>query len=342
MRRPDLLPTLRGLAHAALAVAVAGLAIATAAAAAGWPWPLTLAEHFRIQLVALAGAGAAAALALRAGVVVDVALMVAIANFGAVAPSLRAARPGPAAADATRVKVLFLNVHMSSDAFADVRALIDALDPDLIALAEVDRRWTEGLAPSLARYPGRIEVPRRDNFGVALYHKRPLLAADALAIGSEWPTLRARIDTGGAPLTVFVTHPIPPVRGSLVPLHARQLAGVAEEARRTAGPRIVLGDLNTTPWSHAFRRFLAASRLRDSRDGFGLGGSFPTDARYPGLAWLLRIPIDHCLVSTQVVVVERRIERDVGSDHLPVYLELAVAGGDEIAAPEAPSARGLR
>jgi endonuclease/exonuclease/phosphatase (EEP) superfamily protein YafD len=60
--------------------------------------------------------------------------------------------------------------------------------------------------------------------------------------------------------------------------------------------------------------------LRDTRAGFGIQASWPT--QIPPLG----IPLDHCLVSPELVVLDRRLGPAVGSDHRPVILELARAG----------------
>ena len=79
-----------------------------------------------------------------------------------------------------------------------------------------------------------------------------------------------------------------------------------------------MGDMNATPWSRPFGTLVAASGLCDSRAGFGVQASWP--------AWsaIVRVPIDHVLVPCDVGVTARRIERDVGSDHLPVVVDLVV------------------
>jgi endonuclease/exonuclease/phosphatase (EEP) superfamily protein YafD len=79
-----------------------------------------------------------------------------------------------------------------------------------------------------------------------------------------------------------------------------------------------MGDLNATPWSRPFHRFVGRSGLCDSRAGFGVQASFPAASA------LLRIPIDHVLVSCVIGVRNRRIGRDVGSDHLPVIVDLVL------------------
>jgi hypothetical protein len=36
--------------------------------------------------------------------------------------------------------------------------------------------------------------------------------------------------------------------------------------------------------------------------------------------------IDHCLVNRDFCVLDRKVERDIGSDHLPVFVRLALIG----------------
>jgi endonuclease/exonuclease/phosphatase (EEP) superfamily protein YafD len=79
-----------------------------------------------------------------------------------------------------------------------------------------------------------------------------------------------------------------------------------------------MGDFNATPWSPPYRRLLARSGLCDSRAGFGIQATFPAASS------IVRIPIDHLLASCSVGTADRHIERDVGSDHLPVVIDLVI------------------
>jgi endonuclease/exonuclease/phosphatase (EEP) superfamily protein YafD len=307
----------RGLAATMIGLAAAGVAALTALAIAPLPWPLDLADHFRVQYLVAGAAVTPLAIALRRPGAADLAAIAALGNLVVVAPHLR---PAPtSAAPTTPLRVLVLNVHTSSTAHDRVRALLDEVDPDLIALLEVDQRWLTALEPSLIRYRGRLEEPRDDNFGIALYHRRPLADARIDLLGGQLPSIVARLDTG---VTVIATHPIPPVSAETARDNLRQLVAAGDLAASIAGPRMVIGDLNATPWSRPFAALVARSGLRDSRAGFGVGASFP--AAPPWLA-PLRIPIDHALVSADLAVLDRRVERDVGSDHLPVVLDIALA-----------------
>lgn len=303
----------RRLAVAAIALAVVGV-VASVLLPLIPAWPLTLFEHFRFQYLWVGILVVAGAAALRMRGWFDAALIATLINALWLVPDLsRTPRALPAG---TPLRVLVLNVHTESSGFARVTQLIADTKPDVVGLVEVSERWLAELSPALAGYAFKIEQPRNDNFGVALYSKLTMIGASEL-VGSAVPTVVATIDVQGTQLRVLLTHPIPPVSSAALTDEVSQLAAVAARTH-TVTPVIVMGDLNATPWSRPFRDFIAASGLCDSRAGFGLQASFPAASA------VLRIPIDHVLVSCSIGVRSRQIERDVGSDHLPVLVDLVV------------------
>lgn len=308
----------RGLAAAAASIAAVGLVGATLATLIP-VWPCVLLEHFRLQyvwggaLVVLACAG------LRMRGWFDIALIATVFHACWVLPDLsRSARPLPATGEPLRM--LVLNVHTSSSSYDEVARLVADTKPDVVGLVEIDAAWLGKLAPALAGYPHRIEDPFEGNFGLALYSKLPMTGG-VEHLGSPLPTIVARLDVRGVPVAVVLTHPIPPVRREPFALQLSQLAAIAQRTHELAAPAIVMGDLNATPWSRPFRDFIAASGLCDTRAGFGLQASFPAASA------VLRIPIDHVLASCSIGVRSREIERDVGSDHLPVVIDLVLPRG---------------
>ncbi len=274
-------------------------------------YPCALLEHFHVQLAIGGIVVTGAAAALRVGGYFDAATLAVLVELLVITPDLTAARRDVPAGTARRV--LLLNVHTESTSYAEVRALIAETRPDLVALVEVSDRWLAELAPALTAYPGRLEAPRDDNFGVALYAREPVTGT-VEELGLGMPSIVAAT-TG---LHVIVTHPLPPMSSGALALQRDQFAGIAARVATLSAPVMVLGDLNATPWSRAFRRLLTGSGLCDTRAGFGL------QASYPAWSALVRIPIDHVLVSCAVGVADRTIERDVGSDHLPVLVDLVV------------------
>ena len=60
-----------------------------------------------------------------------------------------------------------------------------------------------------------------------------------------------------------------------------------------------------------------ASGLHDSSQGRGPLPTWPADSP------LLRIPLDHCFHSGDVRILAKRPGPDIGSDHLPLIIDLA-------------------
>lgn len=318
------LPSLPSLArHVVVALVRLGAAVSLLSLLSLLPWhPFPLLEHFRLHLLAGCAFVALVAALARRGRSFDVAAACALVNLILVTPALSGtAHPGPG--DGVKVRLLLSNVLTSNRDSAALARAIRELDPDLIALVEPDRRWFAALAPALAEYEARREVSSSGNFGIALY-ARGVMNVSVENLGSTLPTLVARVSlppssegVGPVPFDFVLTHPIPPMTAVNAASHRRQLEAVAARVASLPGPVIVAGDFNTTPWSRSFARFLSATGLLDSRDGFGVHATYPVFG-----AWPMRIPIDHVLVSPSIGVLTRRVERDVGSDHFPIFVEL--------------------
>jgi endonuclease/exonuclease/phosphatase (EEP) superfamily protein YafD len=283
-------------------------------------YPLTLLEHFRLQLLFGAAVVVLFAAALRVALWFDLASCNTVLAFVLVAPALAPAPP-PVSTEGVRVRVLLSNVLTSNRDLDGLGALVAETSPDLIALLEPNATWFARLRPMLRDYPSKIEIDNEANFGIALYARAPMRAALEL-LGSRQPSVVASVAlAGAAPLSVILTHPVPPITAESEGIHRRHLAAVAERATTLPRPLLVLGDLNTTPWASTFAQLVRRSGLRDTRAGFGVQATYPTRPR-----WMapLRIPIDHALVSEDIVVLDRRVAGDLGSDHFPVVLDLVV------------------
>lgn len=318
------LPSVPSLArHVFGALVRLGAAVSLLSLLSLLPWhPFPLLEHFRLHLLAGSAFVALIAALARRGGSFDVAAACALVNLVLVTPALSGtSRPGPS--DGVKVRLLLSNVLTSNRDSAALARAIRELEPDVVALVEPDRRWFAALAPALAEYRARREVSTGGNFGIAVY-SRGAMSVSVENLGSTLPTLVARVSlppssagVGAVPFDFVLTHPIPPMTAATAASHRRQLEAVAARVNSLAGPVVVAGDFNATPWSRSFARFLSATGLHDSRDGFGVQATFPTFQ-----AWPMRLPIDHVLVSPSIGVHTRRVERNVGSDHFPVFVEL--------------------
>lgn len=306
--------TLNGLLEAAVVICFVGMAMGLLGRLA---WFLDLASHFPVQQAALLGLVAATLLVRRRWAWGAAAAILAVVNLAAFAPGWSGRRPAP---EGRSLRVVSLNVFIRSHRYVDVAAMLDGERPDVVALIEVNARWADALSPLRVRWPHVISEPREKSFGMMILSRLPILDSSVEDLGeTDRVTLRARIATPDGPVTLLVFHPPPPVgpdRSRRRDLELRALAGLV---RTIDGPVVVVGDFNCTPWSVHFRSLLRDSGLSDSRKGFGIQASWPS----PLLP--LMIPIDHALVSDGVAVVDRRLGPRVGSDHLPLIVDVALA-----------------
>jgi endonuclease/exonuclease/phosphatase (EEP) superfamily protein YafD len=230
------------------------------------------------------------------------------------------AKPQTAVPTGSKLRVMLVNLRrQNQNTEAALRRIVEN-DPDLLVLEEVDDRWWAALGALRQTYRHHISDCREDDFGIALLSRLPLTNATTIYLGgAEVPSLRAEVVVHGQLITVLGTHPVPPGGASGTFLRNEQLVAVGGVLRSTAGAKILIGDLNTTPWNHAFRRLLDDSSLVDSSRGFGYQATWPT------FLWPMRIPLDHCLVSRELRVNRYRAGESIGSDHFPLIVDLVVS-----------------
>jgi endonuclease/exonuclease/phosphatase (EEP) superfamily protein YafD len=299
------------VAHKALSIVIA-LTVLGGIATIVPVWPLVLVEHFRVQL-AIGGSLVAIAAILLRHRHTDAVAITTLVTLVAIVPDLSASRRELPAG--TPVRLLSINVLTANSHYDKVARVIEAERPDVIALVEVSQEWLDALAPSVEGY-ARIVAPRDDNFGVALF-ARGSVNGEIRELANRTPNIFADVRVGDTAFRIVVVHPIPPMSAAL---HDVLMDYFAELGALVRGdPRMVVaGDFNATPWSRTYATMKNASGLCDSRAGFGLQATRPADG------WLLRIPIDHVLTSCAIGVRDHRIGPDVGSDHLPVVVDLVI------------------
>lgn len=215
------------------------------------------------------------------------------------------------------LRAMSANVYSGNRDTDRLIALVRAQQPDVLVVMEINKRWQTAIEALSDIYPYRIFEPRFDNFGIGLLSKHPFTSQRVtLATESSMPMIFATIDFDGSPLHVVAVHALPPMNAAYTHARNAQLQALASEVATLQDNILVLGDLNTTSWSPCFKDFIHTSGLADSRIGFGIQTTWPVDA-----GWL-RIPIDHALVSQGLLVNRRSVTNEIGSDHLPIMVEV--------------------
>lgn len=289
-------------------------------------WFFDLASHFQLQYGSALVVFGVLLLALRRWFLSLVAFALLGAEMWLIVPLY--ARPSDAAGNGPVLKVMSLNVWAGNRDYQRVVDFIRQENPDVAVLVEVDERWREPLEALKPEWPYAEMTLGGGHLGVALLSRLPLDRAGVEFLSDGVPVVAARTSVDGSPVTLFGVHLDRPISPAGRKQQTQQLEELAKRLDRESTAIVILGDFNATSWSLPFAEFVPRAGVRDSRMGFGIQPSWPSF-----LPEICRIPIDHCLVSPDVSVLQRRLGPNVGSDHLPVIAELRLPNGanDEIA-----------
>jgi endonuclease/exonuclease/phosphatase (EEP) superfamily protein YafD len=241
---------------------------------------LVFAPYLFLPLLALAPA------ALRGGrPLLRMALAAAAAVFLIISPPAINLAAEPAASPTPAVRALSWNMYVGGASVSQLRAVVEARAPDIVALQEVDWEAIAADQALMARYPYRLLNPAESAPGMALLSRHPIVAADVPELsGAEWDMPRlvwARVDVAGRPLLVINAHPIPPRTFDgpcpLLRCYNRgprdaQIAAfgaLTRELRESGEPLLLLGDMNVTEREEAYLDLSAG--LSDAHRAVGLG-----------------------------------------------------------------------
>jgi endonuclease/exonuclease/phosphatase (EEP) superfamily protein YafD len=216
-------------------------------------------------------------------------------------------------------RAMLMNINANNGNTELVLGSIRQAAPDILLLEEVTLKWASELEVLNATYPYRIAEPQEGCFGIMLLSKYPLEHGAVVQIGiAGVPSIITEVHLPQDVVSIIGTHPLPPVSAEGSLQRNIQLAAIPDMVHQQKHPVLLIGDLNTTPWSPYFKLLLNESGLKNSMKGFGHQPSWPVNH------FFLRIPLDHVLHSPEITIHNRMILRDVGSDHFPVIVDFSV------------------
>lgn len=220
-----------------------------------------------------------------------------------------------------KLSVLSSNVYMPNNDFRKLIEHVRNKHPDFLVTLESNEKWQKGISEIESEYPYRKFCPLENLYGMHLYSKIPFEEATLrFMIEDDVPSMRVKINHHGQDVLLYFLHPKPPspTENTYAKPRDVELTVVGEEIAKTKGPIIVAGDLNDVAWSPTTRNFKKISGLLDPREGRGFFNTF--HAKYPLVKW----PLDHVFHSKHFGLVNIEKLEGVGSDHYPLYTELAL------------------
>ena len=223
----------------------------------------------------------------------------------------------------SRIRLMIANVYMHNREDSSLLDMVEKHDPDLVLLMETNQWWIDHVPTLRKRYSYYHEHPLDNTYGMALYARYPLKNFTTLFLQHDRvPSFHVDVQLPNGRLFRFHgVHPVPPVLSKHPDNEGQQekeLVKVGALVKDRQLPTVVAGDFNDVAWSNTSRLFRMDGGLWDVRVGRGLYNSF--DAKSPILRW----PLDHVYVSGDFQVITFRRLGSFGSDHFPIYVELAL------------------
>ena len=305
---------------------VSGGAIALATALGfvhGWWWVFDLLAALRTQyalgflvlalLFSLAGARWIALVCL-VGFLVNAVLIVPLYFDRPVPP-----REGDV------IRIMFLNTDIRG---ANIEALINDLETashDLVFLSATTDRWAAEFESADIPYSVVQARPRGTSVELLLLARHGVAVETSIrdfGEGGRNKAIEAVVRLNGQPTRVLGVHPVSPATAERAARHRSFLEEIALWARLQTDPAIVVGDLNSTPWSPVFRSLLEEGGLTNSQVGYGVQATWPVIMGPAG------VPIDHLLHSSELTTVERDTGPGYGSSHRSIHVGVAMASSN--------------
>ena len=219
---------------------------------------------------------------------------------------------------ADTVRVLLANTRVRNPSVEEFTHQVEKLSPHIVVLLEVDSSWKTALTSLRKKFPYQRVKFRRDSFGIAVLSSIELEDSQIIHfLDNGPPSITANLRINGKQLHLLATHPLPPISPGYFARREAQMNAISAYLRNHTKV-IVAGDLNTPMWSKSFKRFQKDTKLRSTRNGYGILST------WPAIMPLMRIPIDHILVSEDIGFQNTGTTRIPGSDHLGVMTRVSL------------------
>lgn len=279
-------------------------------------WALELLASFRVQITLISLIAGLTAFVLQKRIWATVAIVLTAVQIGILVPIFVTAETEPAGGR-TGLTVLTLNLDWTNRSADEVLSAIRELEPDIVAVEEVNMWWREVLGTLQDILPHQSFDPHSLRPGVAVLSRLPIRDEAWIPLhGRAFASLE--FEKEGHPFRFVALHTLPPRSPLLYRARNRQLDDVADYINGLTHPTVVAGDFNTTPWSPVMRDFQTSTHLSNVRSG---RGTFPT---WPSWNPLLRVPIDHIFLSPGLGVEDVRRVPIPGSDHIGLVSSLTI------------------
>lgn len=303
-----------------LLVVIGACAFSLAAFFGKWNSLLDLMSHFRIPYLWVHLVGLIGLFLLKRFKIAGLVLLCLLINLSQILPFYATAPGMPTKYPSIRLRLLQFNTWASNRKPNLIVKLIQDTQADLIALEELSTENYDYLLQHGAfneyPYSSRLISDR-----LLLLSHYPLIGQPEFA--SYPPMIKTKVEIAKQPVSLIVVHTWRPIGG--YPQYLRQMERLSQAVQSLPQPTVILGDLNTGPWSYPFRKLLTRTGLQNTQNGQGVALTYPCIIPKTQIPFLFPLlPIDHVLVGGQIQVGKRWNASFSGSDHLPVIVDVKI------------------
>ena len=218
-------------------------------------------------------------------------------------------------------KVVSYNVLWSNKKYDEAIALINREQPDIAIFQEAQAPWAKALTKLKAHYPYHVGATKLE---IEVYSKFPLNNTKIDLYGTYRGLVITDLQLGDNKIKFIATHAYPQLyygREGWQIRNEHLEVGIGEYVGNLRQSVVVAGDLNASMWSPYYHSLIDRSGLHDARQGFGI---LPSQSVIAPRYKIFSSPIDHCLVTPDIKVKNFKLGSDIGSDHLPIIIDLFV------------------
>lgn len=218
------------------------------------------------------------------------------------------------------ISILVSNVLTPNKRSDKLLALVKDREPDILLTLESDKRWENELSVLEKEYKYTVKIPQDNLYGMHLYSKLKLEDISIKNIvQKDIPSIHGKVVLrNGKKIRLHCLHPMPPspTESKTSTNRDAELLMLGRDMDTENNSILVIGDLNDVAWSRTTRLFQKLSGLMDPRIGRGFFNTFHADY------FLLRWPLDHVFHTKDFTLVDIARERNIGSDHFPMFIKL--------------------
>ena len=287
-------------------------------------WVMELFAHFRLQYLVAAVVALLISLLTgqRAALVASLAAVAIngwfvgnyVLNIGVQAAAAPTEHP-------SALRILHANVQYHSQPIGRLLQRARAEQADILLIQELNNHGASVLSTA-QDYPYRSLFPQEHPYGIGIVSRTPVEVTAEQDSSGLYTFLTARIPWGDTKLNLVYLHPPPPLSAQSTQIRDDLLQRIAARVRHSTKV-LVVGDINNTPWTRSFARFVATSRMRPLRNRLPMG-TWPQWLGFEG-GFLTRLQIDHVFTRNARDIQEFRVLPDIGSEHMPVLVRLTSA-----------------